>query len=128
MFIKLVIVAVAVAVTLVEGDCPDFTFNCPTGEHFRVGTCWRWSAFNCQTCRSIESEVRVTFACFMGAGIVCCCCFFVFFVLFCFFVFFLFFFFVFFFLLFFFFFFSFFGGGGGWGIVCCFLFFITINM
>ena len=91
MFIKSVIVAVAVVVTLVEGDCPDFTLNCPTGEHFQIGTCWRWSAFNCQTCRSIESEVRLTFCMFHGGGdcllvffcvffccfvVVFCCCFF----------------------------------------------------
>ena len=126
MFIKSVIVAVAVAVTLVEGDCPDFTFNCPTGEHFRVGTCWRWSAFNCQTCRSIESEVRLTFACFMGAGIVCCCCCFVFFVLFCF-LFFCFFFVLFFFAFFVFFLFFFFWGGGVGDCMLLFIF-ITINM
>ena len=63
MFIKLVIVAIAVGVTLVKADCPDFTLNCPTGEPFGIDTCWRWRAFSCQTCISIESEVRLC-ACF----------------------------------------------------------------
>ena len=65
MFIKLVVVAVVIGVAMVKADCPDFTLKCPTGEPFGIETCWRWRAFSCQTCISIESEVRLTMCMFL---------------------------------------------------------------
>lgn len=52
------VLLVATLASASGAGCPDFTFRCPTGESFTVNTCWKWSAFNCQTCRSVMSFLR----------------------------------------------------------------------
>ena len=39
--------------TATRADCPSYTFACPTGQPFNVGTCWSWGDWQCETCGSV---------------------------------------------------------------------------